>query len=117
MNKANMDIRLGVEDYQFSLIKPCRSYNQLPSKIRLSFQLKGDFLPAAVSDNLADTVDYEALCNYIRYALTSFNCADVAEISETIKKSILAFSPLISGGYVSICLSCHDTFINEQALL
>jgi dihydroneopterin aldolase len=109
-------ISIGVNNFRFSLKKPCAIDDKTLLHVCLSFCLDGNFLPAAYSDNLSDTLDYEALCGHIARSITINSCASFLQLAEEIKQEILNFSPLISGGSISLAVHCHDAFTIDKEL-
>lgn len=110
-------LSIGVIDYRFVLEKKCANDPTNAIHACLSFGLSGDFLPAARSDALSDTVDYDSLCKHLKVVLKDADCQDPQAMAATAKRAIRDFSPLISGGYINIAIQCHDTFLVEQHLL
>ncbi len=112
-----MEITVGVLDYQFALKKPCPKHHSHRARVKLSFELTGNFLTAAQNDKLLDTVDYDVLCVAIEDALDCTMCMDQTRLHKAVKSTIKEFSPLITGGYFTVQIFCHETFIIEDALL
>jgi dihydroneopterin aldolase len=109
------NITVGIEKLRFSLAHKCKKNPKKSTKVCLSLRLMGNFLPAALSDKIFDTVDYEALCQHIEKALNESNCASYQKLLTTINTAISNFSSLITGGYISLTVKCHDTFTAEAA--
>ena len=112
-----VEFLVGVVDFRFVLGNNCANDGATPIHAYLSFSLTGDFLPAAMSDALCDTVDYDSLCRHLQKRFSGIDCSSLHLLTATIRQAIFDFSPLISGGSVKIVINCHDTFIVEQHLL
>ena len=115
MNQS--DFTIGVLDYRFALPKPCQLNRDDKTIISLSFELAGDFLRGAISDELVDTIDYEKLCEEVELALADASCANQPFIINIIKKTINGFAPNIAAGRFMVKIMCHETSIIEEALL
>lgn len=117
MSSTKKEITVGVENFRFLLKTHCVENSSMPIAVSLSFNLRGDFLPSALSDDLTKTVDYEALCKAIENDLSFESCRSVDNIVLRLQTAISRFSPLIFGGYFSLHLHCHDTFTRKGALV
>jgi len=109
----HLKLSLGVKDFQFALSRSCAKRPQQKIIFTVSFVLEGDFLPAALEDNLLKTIDYDALTRQLATSLNSFDCSNFLNIKPHLKQVMHSFSDLISGGYASFSLQCHDTFFDE----
>jgi hypothetical protein len=109
-------ISIGVNNLYISSVK-C-PFKKTERKLFFSFALTGDFLKAALNDKLTDTLDYEALCNHLKKSafLLELECTSFLTIVDHLIKEVSNFSPLLSAGFVSCSLRCHDTFTIEKAL-
>lgn len=104
-------INIGVKNYRMVKRGACGN-SQCSTAVSISFQLEGDFLKAATSDQLDHTVDYDALCQKIEGTLLG------ESVNLTVlQECILNFSSLISGGYTELSLSCPHIFLKERGLL
>jgi dihydroneopterin aldolase len=112
---SKVEINIGVENYHFFLSKHCtgQSFGQLA----LSFSLEGDFLAAAVNDDLSRTVDYYEACQAVKKRLYPLSCKEIASIKEQALMVFHNFSPLITKSYVKITALCHGALIVEEGLL
>jgi hypothetical protein len=111
------EIIIGVDNLCFDLPKTCMKFFDRNPSINISFFLIGNFLPAAISDDLAHTVDYESICNKIKQRIIGYNCLYFPNIFLSTKEEILKFSSLISNGCLSLTLQCHNTLTKNEPLL
>jgi dihydroneopterin aldolase len=121
MNSLDISLSVGAKECLFVLKKPCDMDGKTAISICLSFQLSGNFLPAALHDDIHQTVDYFALCEYIKTIFEPFACKEHENVKEALKHKIASFSPLISGALLTLTMSCHrvssHTIHFDQGLL
>lgn len=106
---------IGVKDYRVFLEKNCPENDQ-KGQLSLTFSLQGNFLAAALSDDLTKTVDYHQLSISLTDELQPLICLDEAAIRKATE-TIFRFSPLITGCYLKITACCHGALIVETSLL
>lgn len=116
MTEITTQMCIGVDNYIVTLNTPCTTSDQ-PSQITLSFALWGHFLPAAISDDLEKTIDYDALCVRIKKSLMHHDCQSFENIQNTIINQIRSCSSLITHGSLRVFLNCHRAFRCEINLL
>lgn len=110
------DISIGIRDYRFPLDSLC-SENGLAGQLSISFSLKGNFMLAALCDDINKTVDYHALSLALERKLLSIGCFERALITEMAFSTVVNFSPLITDCYLKIVALCHGALIVEDNLL
>lgn len=106
-------LTIGVKDYASTLSNTCVYDHECRVKLKVSFELEGDFLNAAYSDNIRHTVDYEQLCKFINARFTKPEDINL----NNLKLAIKDFSPLINTGFVTLEVSCAHTYSKDQGLL
>ena len=111
MLKTNLTI--GVKSYDLTLSKPCIFDPTCKPQLKFSFKLEGDFLPAASSDNINETVDYEQLCKFVSSRLNKPEDLDINNFKLVIRE----FSPLIHAGFVMLEVSCAHASSKDQRTL
>lgn len=104
-------ISLGVKNYHMVKLGCCGHVN-CTSSLKISFHVEGDFIAAALSDELHRTVDYDSLCQAIHKTIL-LKSPDLL----ILRKVILNFSDLITGGYVAIEVRCPHAFLKDHCLL
>lgn|SRR5579871_4444230 len=109
-------ISINIDSFHFALANPCLHDKERATEILLSFKLDGDFLPGAISDQLSDTVDYEALCQQIKSRVRALNCDAIPLITAHINHAIIESSPLITSGWFSLSVTCHSAFTTTKGL-
>ena len=110
MTNMTIEFHIGVKDCRFILSRPCSRHLEQKISLTVSFFLKGDFLPAAVSDDIKKTIDYDALSEHIKHLLMPFDCASFEDMKINLSSQITDFSSLIKGGYLLLSMRCHDAF-------
>lgn len=115
MNKK-YTISIGIEDLIINL-KSCIHNPALKAQIFVNLRIDGDFLPAAKSDALNQTVDYDILGQHIAASIESLSCTEIKEIRARLVELTKDFSSLISGGFIESRLSCDTAFLNHRSLL
>jgi len=110
-----LNMSLGVENFCFSLRKPCEQNQNIFGKVSLSLKLSGDFFPAALTDQITDTVDYAAFCREIADHCHNLNCASFKQFHQQLEEATKKFYPVISKAYYLITLSCHANFTRETS--
>ncbi len=111
-----LSISIGVDEFGFTLKKSCFYKQGQPVLVCLYFKLLGDLMPAALSDRLSDTIDYETLCQKIENGISLLDCSSKEFMVEQIGHEIKNFSPLITGGYFRLSVKCHETFTTDKVL-
>jgi dihydroneopterin aldolase len=106
---------LGVTDYCFSTKTACVEDPKKSCRVSLSLRLWGEFWPAALNDQINDTIDYEALCNDIAKYCDHLSCATIDLFEKRLQYAISQFSPIISQAYFSITITCHASFTCEAS--
>ena len=112
-----IEFSLGVHEYRCELIQPCVNNKNMDVVVHFSFLISGNFLPAAINDNLSETVDYRVLGENIKSIIIKHDCEAKETIINAAKAVISQFSPLITGGYLEITIRCHETFTTKERLI
>lgn len=107
---------IGVKDLLVTLKCRCPKNGQM-GELLISFSIKANLLPAALSDDLLKTIDYHCLSITLKEALIKLDCMDEASIRSRAFLTFKNFSPLISDAYLKITASCHGSLIVEESLL
>lgn len=94
---------ISVKNYYFYNDNFC-PYNK--TKIIINFTIYGSFLSTTQKDNIKNTVNYYALCLYIKKYILKYSC-NKKIINSDIKIFIKSFSSLINSGYLTIEILCH----------
>lgn len=111
----NIEIKVGVKNFCFSLENLCPKTGQ-NGRLVISFSLDGDFLPAALNDDLEKTVDYSLLAQALKLKLSPLECSKKSLITLAFS-TIMDFSPLITGCYLKVFAPCHGALIVDRSLL
>lgn len=113
---ANIALFVGVKGFSMKLRNPCHVKGECVNEIVLSFELSGNFFPAAQSDELAKTVNYAALCQFCQEILRYLPCHRLPQ-ADSLQQAIRSYSPLIQGGHVRLEGRSHEVFFNDVCLL
>lgn len=105
-------ISIGVEKLSIPLTG-CIKCGLRICTLQISFKMKGDFLPAALSDNLNQTVDYDLLCQHLECTFSGLGCHQEKSFFAFLMKQIKAFSGLISDIYLETKLLEGPTLSNK----
>lgn len=92
---------------------PCLEEGKCYVELSISFELTGDFLPAALSDDILKTVDYDGLCKYLKEKLEKNQCFWIC-CTSNLANIIFAFSPLLQGCHLSIVGKRHNDIFESQ---
>lgn len=117
MSNNNFKITIGVKKYRISLSSSCLRQGHCLNDVELSFELEGDFIDAALKDDLSSTVNYDALCQRLNQELHTFYCHELAGITPRLISAMKEYSPLIKGGFLNLQCTIHGVFFNEKCLI
>lgn len=107
---------VGVKGFRMTLKNPCYLKGECTNEVVLSFELSGNFLEAARSDEIEKTVNYAALCQYCKEILMSLPCHHLPHAA-SLQSAIRGYSSLIEGGQVHLEGRSHAVFFNDVCLL
>lgn len=107
---------VGVRDFKMLLKNSCHLLGQCENEIVLSFELEGEFLPAAIADAIDQTVNYAALCQFCQETLSEAPCHKLPTAA-SLGSALRQFSPYIQGGHLRLEGRSHDVFFNDYCLL
>jgi len=94
----------------------CKERGHCENEIYLSFELSGQFLNAALFDEITATVSYDLLCQVLKDKMTLLWCHQIIR-ADVLKTYVFQFSPLIEGGFLKLSGKRHDVFFNDVCLL
>lgn len=108
---------IGVKDFSIVLKLPCQELGHCLVDLCISLELEGDFLSAAVNDELNSTVDYDKLCKLLTVELLKLDCQTIISALTILKEATLQFSPLIKGGSLMLSGKRHQVSFKNVCLL
>jgi hypothetical protein len=109
VRKPELAICIGVKKYNLTLNKPCAHNGKIPIQAELSFDLWGNFLPAALADDFKYTIDYSQICQLISETITQYDCSSLQNLSKALRAKLIPYLYLVYQGNLSISIKCHDT--------
>jgi dihydroneopterin aldolase len=101
-----IEISIGIKNLKFIKQNACAYDQHCPCNINISYELTGNFLQAALNDDINYTVDYDLLSQYIIKYLQACVILNLHELKKIIKK----FSCLIKSGKLELELRCPHVY-------